>query len=55
MQFRLGVGHDQYSPNKARLHFDIPGTFVPNEFSNPSIYSVKKNIKVDKIWNLKNL
>jgi len=44
MQFRIGVGHDHYSPNKARLHFDIPGTFVPNEFSNPSIL-LKKALK----------
>ena len=37
MLFRIGIGHQKASPNKAMFHLDLPNTFVPNSFSNPSI------------------
>jgi len=41
MLFRIGIGHQKASPNKAMFHLDLPNTFVPNSFSNPSLKSSK--------------
>jgi RHS repeat-associated protein len=42
-KFRVGFGTSSTNANHARFHINIPGSFVPNSFANPSI-QVKRSL-----------
>lgn len=44
MNMRLGIGRNSVKPKQSRYHIDIPGTFVPNNFANPSM-ELKRALK----------
>ena len=42
---RVGIGVSPINPNHARIHFKVPGTFVPDSAANP----IREGIRRDMI------